>query len=51
MLDKADRPTAGKLLGVARGRLNKALAERQSILEAEAETRMLAIEAVDVTAQ
>ena len=48
-LDKADRPTAGKLLGVARGRLNKALAERQSILEAEAETRMLATEAVDVT--
>ena len=48
-LDKADRPTAGRLLGVARGRLNKALAERQSILEAEAETRMLATEAVDVT--
>ena len=48
-LDKADRPTAGKLLGVARGRLSKALAERQGVLEAEAETRMLATEAVDVT--
>jgi len=48
-LDKADRPTAGKLLGIARGRLNKALAERQSVLEAEAEARMLETEAVDVT--
>ena len=48
-LDKADRPAAGKLLGSARGRLTKALAERQSVLEAEAEARMLATEAVDVT--
>ena len=48
-LDKADRPTAGKLLGAARSRLNKALAERQSVLEAEAEARMLETEAVDVT--
>ena len=49
VLDKADRPTAGKLLGAARSRLNKALAERQSVLEAEAEARMLETEAVDVT--
>jgi len=48
-LDKADRPTAGKLLGAARSRLNKALAERQSVLEAEAGARMLETEAVDVT--
>ena len=48
-LDKADRPAAGKLLGAARARLNKALAERRSVLEAEAEARMLATEAVDVT--
>ena len=48
-LGKADRPTAGKLLGAARSRLNKALAERQSVLEAEAEARMLETEAVDVT--
>ena len=48
-LDKADRPTAGKLLGAARSRLNKALAERQSVLEAEAEARMLEPGAVDVT--
>ena len=48
-LDKADRPTAGKLLGAARSRLNKALAERQSVLEAAAEARMLETEAVDVT--
>ncbi len=48
-LDKADKPAAGKLLGGARGRLNKALAERQAVLEAEAEATMLATEAVDVT--
>ena len=48
-LDRADRPAAGRLLGSARGRLTKALAERQSVLEAEAEARMLATEAVDIT--
>lgn len=48
-LDKADKPTAGKLLGAARGRINAALAARQEVLEAEAEARMLATEAVDVT--
>ena len=48
-LDKADKPTAGKLLGGARASINAALAERQAVLEAEAEARMLATEAVDVT--
>lgn len=48
-LDKEDKPTAGRLLGGARGRLNQALAQRQAVLEVEAEARMLATEAVDVT--
>lgn len=48
-LDKADKPTAGRLLGAARGRISAALAERHALLEAEAEAAMLASEAVDVT--
>ena len=48
-LDKADKPTAGKLLGGARGRIAKALAARQETLEAAAEEEMLRTEAVDVT--
>ncbi|SPT53966.1 Phenylalanine--tRNA ligase alpha subunit [Actinomyces bovis] len=48
-LDKADKPTAGKLLGATRSQLNTALAERQQVLEAQAEAEMLATEAVDVT--
>lgn len=48
-LDKADKPTAGKLLGGARGQLSAALAARQEVLEAAAEEQMLATEAVDVT--
>ena len=48
-LDKADKPTAGKLLGGARGRIAKALAARQETLEAAAEEQMLRTEAVDVT--
>ncbi|QPL06305.1 MULTISPECIES: phenylalanine--tRNA ligase subunit alpha [Actinomyces] len=48
-LDPADKPTAGRLLGGARARLNAALAARQEVLEAEAEATMLATEAVDVT--
>ena len=48
-LDPADKPTAGRLLGRARARLNAALAQRQEVLEAEAEATMLATEAVDVT--
>ncbi|VEG26727.1 phenylalanine--tRNA ligase subunit alpha [Actinomyces howellii] len=48
-LDRADKPVAGRLLGGARARLAAALAERQEVLEAEAEARMLDTEAVDVT--
>ena len=48
-LDAADKPTAGRLLGAARARMNTALAARQEVLEAEAEATMLATEAVDVT--
>ncbi|WP_128773923.1 phenylalanine--tRNA ligase subunit alpha [Actinomyces oricola] len=48
-LDKADKPTAGRLLGGARGRINTALAARQEVLEAAAEEQMLRTEAVDVT--
>lgn len=48
-LDQADRPRAGKLLGSARGRLARAVAARQEVLEVVAEEEMLATEAVDVT--
>ena len=48
-LPKADKPKAGKLLGGARARIAKALAERQAELEALAEAHMLRTEAVDVT--
>lgn len=43
---KAD---AGKRVGMARGAVNKALAARQSELEAERDARVLVEEAVDVT--
>ena len=36
-LDKADKPTAGRLLGGARGRIAKALTARQETLEAAAD--------------
>lgn len=48
-LDKADKATAGKLLGQARGRIATAIAARQEVLEAEAEERRLREETVDVT--
>ncbi|WP_103061852.1 phenylalanine--tRNA ligase subunit alpha [Actinomyces qiguomingii] len=47
--DRDAKAAAGKLLGGARGRISAALAERQQVLEAEAEATMLATEAVDVT--
>ncbi|WP_136192185.1 phenylalanine--tRNA ligase subunit alpha [Actinomyces procaprae] len=47
--DRAAKAAAGKLLGGARGRISAALAARQEVLEAEAEAKMLATEAVDVT--
>ena len=49
-LDKDQKKEAGKLLGAARGRIQKALAARTEILEAEHAERMLIEETVDVTA-
>ncbi|MFB0835095.1 phenylalanine--tRNA ligase subunit alpha [Arthrobacter halodurans] len=49
-LDKTEKAAAGKLLGAARGRVNKALAERTAVLEEEDAARILVEEAVDVTA-
>lgn len=49
-LDKTQKSAAGKLMGQARGRVNKALAERTEVLEAERAERILVEEAVDVTA-
>ncbi len=49
-LDKADKPTAGKLMGAARKAIQTALGEASARLEAEAEARVLAEEKVDVTA-
>jgi phenylalanyl-tRNA synthetase alpha chain len=43
------RKEAGMRVGQARGAVNKALAERQAVLEAENEARILVEEAVDVT--
>jgi phenylalanyl-tRNA synthetase alpha chain len=43
------RKDAGMRVGQARGAVNRAIAERQAALEAEAEARMLADETVDVT--
>jgi phenylalanyl-tRNA synthetase alpha chain len=48
-LAAADKGTAGKLLGAARGRVQQALAARQVVLEAERDERVLVEEAVDVT--
>ncbi|MBM9467758.1 phenylalanine--tRNA ligase subunit alpha [Nakamurella leprariae] len=48
-LDKADKATAGKLIGAARGRVNQALGRREAELAAEREARVLVEEAVDVT--
>lgn len=48
-LPPAARADAGKRIGAARGRANKALAARQAELEAERDARVLVDEAVDVT--
>ncbi len=48
-LAPADKGVAGRLLGAARGRVNAALAERQSVLEAERDARVLVEETLDVT--
>jgi phenylalanyl-tRNA synthetase alpha chain len=48
-LAPAEKAAAGKLVGQARGRLNQAIAARESQLEAERDARVLVEEAVDVT--
>ncbi|WP_088288917.1 phenylalanine--tRNA ligase subunit alpha [Kineosporia sp. A_224] len=48
-LPPAARADAGKRVGQARGRVNAALAARQTELEAERDARVLVEEAVDVT--
>ncbi|GAA1188801.1 phenylalanine--tRNA ligase subunit alpha [Nesterenkonia xinjiangensis] len=49
-LPKEDKKAAGKLLGGARGRIQKALVARTEVLEAEQAERILVEETVDVTA-
>ena len=49
-LAKEHKAAAGKLMGSSRGRVNKALAARTEVLEAENDARILAEETVDVTA-
>ncbi|AZR00511.1 phenylalanine--tRNA ligase subunit alpha [Trueperella pyogenes] len=48
-LDKADKPTAGKLMGAARKAIQEALAEATARLEAAYQERVLREERVDVT--
>lgn len=48
-LPPAARKDAGARVGKARGEVNRVLAARQTVLEAEAEERMLVEETVDVT--
>ena len=48
-LDKADKPVAGKLMGVARKQIQAALAEATARLEAEEAAAALEREKVDVT--
>ncbi|MBE1515924.1 phenylalanine--tRNA ligase subunit alpha [Nesterenkonia halotolerans] len=49
-LDKTEKAAAGKLLGGARGKIQKALAARTEVLEVEHAERILVEETVDVTA-
>ncbi|MDQ4492179.1 phenylalanine--tRNA ligase subunit alpha [Sinomonas sp. ASV486] len=49
-LPKEAKAAAGKIVGGARGRVNKAIAERQMVLEEENDARILLEETVDVTA-
>ncbi|XDP47304.1 phenylalanine--tRNA ligase subunit alpha [Sinomonas sp. P10A9] len=49
-LPKEAKAAAGKIVGGARGRVNKAIAERQTVLEEENDARILLEETVDVTA-
>ena len=45
----ADRAALGKLVGAAKGQIERTVAQRSTVLEAEAEARLLREEAVDVT--
>ncbi|WP_138443810.1 phenylalanine--tRNA ligase subunit alpha [Sinomonas susongensis] len=49
-LPKESKAAAGKIVGSARGRVNRAIAERIEALEAENDARILREETVDVTA-
>ena len=49
-LPKESKSKAGQNVGAARGRVNKAIAERSGVLEAENDARILVEETVDVTA-
>ncbi|MHB1065279.1 MAG: phenylalanine--tRNA ligase subunit alpha [Georgenia sp.] len=48
-LEPQDKAAAGKLVGQARGRLDRAIAARQAVLEAERDEQVLRTETVDVT--
>ena len=48
-LDKSLKGVAGKIVGAARGQVNKAVAEREAVLIAERNERVLVSEKVDVT--
>jgi phenylalanyl-tRNA synthetase alpha chain len=48
-LPKADKAAAGRGIGQARARVNKAIADREAALIAERDARVLAEETVDVT--
>ena len=49
-LDKSEKAAAGKLIGQARAQVNKALEEREGVLAAEEDAKLLDAERVDVTA-
>src|SRR6476469_903025 len=48
-LPKADKAAAGRGIGQARAQVNRAIAEREAVLVAERDARVLAEETVDVT--
>ena len=48
-LPPADKAVAGRILGAARARVTTGLAERQAVLEAERDARVLVDETVDMT--
>ncbi|MGC0143723.1 phenylalanine--tRNA ligase subunit alpha [Pseudactinotalea sp. Z1732] len=48
-LEKSQKATAGRMMGQARGEVNKVIAQRQEVLTAERDAQVLRTEAVDVT--